>query len=135
MAEGIPARLTPREGRKFGLTVGTAFLVLAAISRWRGHAAAPSVLAALGGVLFLAGLAIPGRLGPVFRAWMRLAHLLSKVTTPILMGLIYFVVLTPIGLAMRLLGKNPLEAREENGSLWVPHDRRSNTPGSMSRQF
>ena len=124
LAQGIPARLSPREGRKFGLAVGMAFLVLAALSRWRGHQVAPAVLAALGGLLFLAGVTIPGRLGAVHRAWMGLALAISRVTTPLFMGLIYFVVLTPTGLLMRLFGKHPLKRRAANGSFWVSREPR-----------
>jgi hypothetical protein len=133
VAHQVPARLTPREGRRFGLTVGVAFLVLAGISRWRDHETAPVVLAAIGGVLTIAGLAIPAMLGPVFRAWMAFGLALSKVTTPMLMGLIYFVVITPMGLAMRAFGRHPLSARVSNGSFWVKHE--SSSQRSMSRQF
>lgn len=133
MADQVPARLTRGEGRRFGLTVGIAFLVLAAISLWRGHDTAPMILAGLGGLLVMAGLAIPSLLGPVFRGWMAFGLLLSKVTTPILMGLIYFVVITPMGLAMRAFGRHPLKATDRNGSFWVKHESSSNR--SMTRQF
>ena len=86
MAERIPARLTPQQGRRFGLTVGGAFLVFAAIAWWRSNPTLSTVLGALGGTLALAALAIPTHLGPVERAWMALAHAISKVTRPILIG-------------------------------------------------
>ena len=129
----LPARLTPREGRRFGLTVGLAFLVLAGISRWRGHDLSPLVLAGLGGALTVAGLAIPGYLGPVFRGWMTLGQLISKVTTPIFMGLLYFVAITPMGVVLRALGHKPLEAPDTKGSYWVKHESSSNR--SMTRQY
>ncbi len=135
MAERIPARLTAAEGRKFGLTVGAAFLVLAAVSRWRGHTTSPQVLLALGGSLVVLGVAIPAKLGPVFAAWMGLAHAMSKVTTPLFMGIVYFVVLTPTGLIIRLLGRDPLAPKRESRSAWMPHDPRSDAPNSMRRQF
>jgi hypothetical protein len=135
LATGIPARLTPREGRKFGLTVGAAFLVLAAISRWRGHDIAPWVMGGLGGLLVAAGLLLPGRLTPVHRGWMRLGLALSKVTTPIFMGLVYFAVLTPTGLLIRLFGRNPLRAREVARSFWVVRSAEKNAPESLTRQF
>jgi len=135
MAEGIPARLTAAEGRKFGLTVGAALLVFAGLSHWRGHTLAPQVLATLGGTLALLGVVIPARLGPLFSAWMKLAHAMSRVTTPLFMGIVYFVVLTPIGLLVRLLGRNPLAPPRNSGSGWVEHDPRSDAPDSMRRQF
>lgn len=112
MAHRIPARLSAAEGRKFAFTVGIAFLVLAGFSYWRGHTRVPVVLGAIGGALLVAGLVVPGSLGPVQRGWMGLAHGLSKITTPIFMGIVYFVVITPIGLFRQMIGKNAMR----NGS-------------------
>jgi Saxitoxin biosynthesis operon protein SxtJ len=116
----VPARLTAREGRRFAFTVGIAFLVLAAISAWRGHHLPPRIMGALGAALLLAGIVMPGRLSRVYRAWMGLASAISKVTAPIVIGAMYFVVLSPIGALMRLFGRNPLRHRERNGGYWLP---------------
>jgi len=118
VAAGIPARLTPAEGRKFAFPVGAAFLALAALTWWRDAAILWRVFSGLGGLLIVAGLVVPGKLGPVYRAWMALAHAISKVTTPIFMGVVYFVVLTPIGLLMRLVGRKPLVHPEQDGGFW-----------------
>jgi len=112
-----------------------AFGVLAAISLWRGHDTAPLVFGALGGALLLAGIAIPTYLGPVYRGWMRFGLLLSKVTTPIFMGLVYFVVVTPMALFMRLLGRNTLVQKRVDDSYWVTRDPAASATSSMMRQF
>ena len=134
MAHTVSARLSPAEGRKFGLTVGAAFLVISGISWWRGHHTAAPVFATIGALLVLGGLVAPTSLGPVNKAWMGLALLLSKVTTPIFMGVVYFIILTPIGALRRAFGKNGLTAPvADNGGHWA-----SKTPpvaGSMERQF
>jgi len=125
--------LTPTEGRRFGLTVGAALVVLAAIGLWRGHMVAPAVLGALGASLAIAGFAIPGRLGPVHAGWMRMAHAISRVTTPLFLGILYLVVLTPAGLLMRLLGRDPLRHAASKTGYWIvraPGDR-----GNLDRQF
>jgi hypothetical protein len=127
--------LTPEEGRKFGLTVGGAFLVLSAVLWWRGKPGTAAVTCSLGSILFLAGLAVPGSLGPIYRAWMGLAHLMSKVTTPIFMGVTYFLVLTPVGLLMRALGKNPLVHRPQVRSNWYDRSTEQPEPSRMERQF
>jgi hypothetical protein len=134
MAAGIPARLTAAQGRRFGLTVGIAFLVFAAVAWWRGHPTTTTVLGALGGTLSLAGLIIPTLLGPVERAWMKLAHLISKVTTPIVMGVMYLFVLTPVGFLRRQFGGNPMVHATADGSYWKsrPEGRRA---GNLTRQF
>ena len=138
MAERIPARLTPAEGRRFGLTVGAAFIVFAGIFWWRGSERIATVFVAVGGLLVLAGLVLPGQLGPVYRAWMGLALLISKVTTPLFMGIVYFLVITPIAFLRRQLGGNPLvhaPATDAAGrTVWqsrAPADRRSD----LNRQF
>jgi len=133
LAERIPTRLTAAEGRKFGLTVGTAFLVLAGITWWRDQLLASRIFAALGGVLWVAGLVVPRHLSGVYRAWMGLAHAISKVTTPIFMGLVYFVAIMPIGLIMRVLGRNPIRHRPVNGSFWMP--RADHPRGQLTNQF
>jgi len=130
---GIPARLTAQQGRRFGFTVGLAFMVLAGISFWRGHTITPKVLGGLGGALLLGGALVPTLLGPVERGWMRFAHLLSKVTTPLFMGIVYFLVVTPIALFTRAIGRQPMVHKEKDGGFWIapPSGGRSD----MERQF
>ena len=95
---------------------------------------AANVARGLGATLALAGLIIPTLLGPVERAWMQLAHVMSKVTTPIVMGVMYLLVLTPIGLIRRTLGGNPMVHAADGGSYWKarPAGKRA---GNLSRQF
>ena len=133
MAAGIPARLTPAEGRRFGLTVGGAFLVLAGLLWWRDRPTGTLLAGVLGVMLGLGGLLVPGSLGPVYRAWMRLALAISKVTTPIFLGIVYFVVLTPIGLLRRALGHRALDHELQNGGYWVVRDEPRHS--DLNRQF
>lgn len=135
MATAVPARLSASEGRKFGLTVGIAFLVITGILVWRDHMRAVPYVGALGGLLVVAGLAIPTYLGPIQRAWMGLAHLISKVTTPIFMGVVYYVVLSPIGVLMRLFGRNPMRHPLSDGGYWVERAKEQTQSGGMERQF
>ena len=128
-------RLTAAEGRRFGLTVGGAFLVLAAITWWRAHPRAMMVFGSLGGVLSLAGLVVPTYLGPVERAWMKLAHIISKVTTPIVMGVMYLGVLFPVGVLRRRFAGNPMVHAEREHSYWRSRETGSRRSASMRRQF
>lgn len=135
LATRIPTRLTAGEGRRFGLTVGGAFLALAAIARWRGRDGAALVFAGVGGLLVLAALAVPERLGPVSRGWMGLSRLLSRVTTPISLGIVYFVVITPVGLLMRLFGRRPLQHPVVATSRWVARAGEARQRTDMEHQF
>jgi len=133
LAERIPARLSPREGRQFGLLLGGAFLALGGLFWWRSHAAEAWVGFGLGTLLLVAGLVIPRRLGPVHRAWLGVSLALSKVTTPVFMSVVYFMILTPAGTLMRLLGRNPLARDPKHATFWATRD--AGPRSDMERQF
>ncbi len=131
----IPARLIRSENRKFGLAVGAVFAALGAVTWWRHkHVVAAEFEETVGGMLLLFGIVAPSALAPVSKAWTALSHVLSKVTTPIFMAVVYFAVITPVGVIMRWCGRRTLVPRADNGSFWG----RSTATGdaeSMKRQF
>ena len=135
MADGIPARLRVAEARKFGLAVGAVFLGLGALLWWRGRASSPLVFGAIGTALIFLGALIPAALVPVRRVWMGVAEGISKVTTPIFMGVVYFGILTPIGLGRRLFGNSPVKRQSDSDSLWIVRDDRTRKPEDMEHQF
>jgi hypothetical protein len=132
LAHGSSARLTPGEGRKFAVTLAVAFGALAGVAWWRQSPRATLVFGAVAAAFALGGLLVPGKLGPVYRAWMGFALALSKVTTPIFMGVVYFLVITPIAAMRRALGGNPLRAHR-GATGWV--DRQQAPRGDLTRQF
>ena len=134
METRVPARLTAAQGRKFGLTVGIAFLVLASLLHfWRHRETLGTVAGALGALLVIAALTAPTRLGALERGWMALARAISKVTTPVFMGIVFFVVMTPIGWLMRLVGRRPLVHGETDGGYWAAPA--SGGRSDLERQF
>ncbi len=135
MAQRVSAGLTRAEGRKFGLTLGVAFSALAGLLWWRDHITVASVLGSVGGLFLLAGLVLPTKLGPIEKAWMGLAHAISKVTTPIVMGIVYYLVVMPIGLAVRIFGRNPLVHVPHGDSFWVDRTEERNRQSDLRRQF
>lgn len=125
---------TTSELRQFGLLVGGAFAVIALITFWRHKPVlVVGVLGALGATLMLAGLALPALLSRIYVAWMALAVLLSKVTTPVFMGIIYFLVISPLGALMRLAGRNPLKSGSVE-TKWVSRPPAARQ-GALERQF
>lgn len=136
MASGIPARLSPAEGRKFGFTVGGAFLFFAAIMWWRGKLFPVRVaFTILGALLALGAIVAPASLGPVNRAWMGLAHAISKVTTPIFLGIVYYLVLTPIGLLRRATGHRAMVHPLGPHGYWFMREPELRSRTDMERQF
>jgi hypothetical protein len=125
-----------RRLRRFGLTVGTAFMILAAFLLWK-HRPAWAPCAAVGGVLVLLGLAAPVVLGPVERVWMKLAGYLGWFMTRVILGLVFLLVFTPAGLIMRVLGKDPLKLRFDRraASYWELRKDQDRSPERMERMF
>lgn len=132
VAKRIPAGLTAAEGRKFAWTVGTAFLALALVALWRSRPFLTAVLGALAAMLWVAGAIIPERLGPLQASWMELAHAISRVTTPVVLGVVFFFVIAPIGLVMRLVRPSPIRHQPVEGSFWF---RRADQHSDLRRQF
>src|SRR5438093_12488245 len=100
----VPARLSRAEGRRFGLTLGAAFVVLGVVLAWRGRAGAALGTAALGAALLLAALGLPTGFGPVQRAWMRLAAALSRFTTSDDLVLVIFITILPMEQLLSAVG-------------------------------
>ena len=72
-------------------------------------------------------------LSPLKSAWIKLGEVLGKIIAPIVMGFIYFLIITPIGLLMRLIGKDLLDIKySKNNSYWIKRAKNINT---MRRQF
>ena len=82
--------------------------------------------------LFL-GLSNSKLLGPLNFAWIKFGIILGRIIAPIIMSLIYFIIITPIGLFMRLIGKDLLQTKfSKNNSYWI---KRKKNIGSMKKQF
>jgi len=131
----VKARATTTELRNFGLIVGGIFGALA-IWPWiiRGGNVRQWMLA-LAVVLILPALVAPRVLAPAHRVWMALGAALGWVNTRLVLGLIFFGLITPMGLVLRLTGRDPMQrALDPNATTYrVPRKPR---PGQhMLRQF
>ncbi len=136
LATGISAQLSPAELRRFGVTVAIPLVLLTALGVWRGHTILPALLgglaAALGGLALLA----PGLLSPIHTLWMGGVHALAWVNTRVLLGLVYFLIMTTTGVVMRLMGRDPLDRRlRDRPSYWVERTQHPDPKGSMERRF
>ena len=134
MEKRLPTRLSPAEGRKFALTLSAAFAVLSGILWWRDHLMVARFTGAGALLLLGAGLLIPGRLGPVQRGWMAFGLAISKVTTPVVMGILYYAVLTPTGAIRRTFGASPLRTPPGFKSAWSVRDA-DKRRGDLTRPF
>ena len=131
------APFTAERGRRFALTLAAAFAVLGALAFWRERSTAASVMGTIAILFLLAALLVPGKLEGVERAWMSLAHMISRVTTPLFMAIVYFVILTPVGVVRRIAGANSLVHRVSDDGYWIRRVARDSEKArrQMERQF
>lgn len=132
-----PTAASPRELRSFGLLVGG---ILAAIGGWwlyRGRfpVAAPALLG-IGAFLVVLGAAAPKLLAVPHRAWMTLAEGLGWVMTRVVLFLVFYLVVTPIGVLRRLTGADPLRRRSAPAeSYWHPYPERHRDPKHYEKLY
>ena len=122
--------------RSFGFVFAAVFLIIAA---WPLiHAGSPrwwsvGVAAAFG----LVAIVKPVLLAGANKLWMKFGLLLAKVVSPIALGILFYLVFMPIGLLMRVSGKDPLRLKFDPAatSYWIPREPPGPPPTSMTNQF
>ncbi len=122
--------------RAFGLTFAVVLAVLAGISVWRAGSSWPYTLTAAV-IIALIAATRPAVLAPLNRGWIKFGRQVNRVTTPLVLGLLFFLMITPIGLIMRLAGKDPLRLKGDREALsyWVERQPPGPAPESMPNQF
>jgi Saxitoxin biosynthesis operon protein SxtJ len=122
--------------RSFGTLFVVVFGLIAAWSFWRKGVTYPLWLGASGLTLAVTLLA-PGWLTPLNRAWMKLAELLNRVVSPIVLGVLFFLVITPFGFVKRLTGWDPMRKsfNPAVASYWIDRDPPGPAPESLDKQY
>ena len=128
--------VAPPSNRKFGLTIGIALLLLGLVPPLLGGHFGLWFLMP-GGLFVLLALVTPKLLAVPNQIWFRFGLLLHRIVNPLVLGAVFLVAVTPIGIAMRLAGKNLLNRRYEPAakSYWIPRDPSGPTPDSIRNQF
>jgi len=122
--------------RRFGLSIGAACWIIAVIRVATGHGHWEWFLA--GGFLpILFAIAWPDVLAPFNRLWLRLGLALEKVVNPVVMSLLFVSAIVPIGLVLRLFGKDLLRLRPSPnaGSYWVAREPTGAAIETMKKPF
>jgi predicted membrane metal-binding protein len=122
--------------RTFGLVMAAAFFFLALVPLLRGRAVRWWSLLA-GAAFLLSGLLYPRILGPLNRLWLKLGLILHAIVSPVVMGLLFYGTVTPIGVLFRWLGKDPLRLRldQNAATYWIERRPPGPAPHTMPRQF
>ena len=124
--------------RRFGLVVGGVLLAIGAVLLWRrGGGALAWGLGGAGALLAALGVAVPVALRPVRTVWMAVAFALGFVMTRVLLTAVFVLTVVPTGLALRLLGKDPLHRRPDPdaATYWVARDDGRPDRESLERYF
>lgn len=121
-----------RAVRHFGYLMGVIALVVGVWMTWKaGWMPANTALGIVGAgvAIALAGRLLPALLRPVFKLWMMLAVVLGFIMTRVILTIVYFGIVTPIGVVMRLARRDPLAKRPDRDvdSYWIPVDRDAET--------
>ena len=129
------SELSRRTITSFALIVSGALLVIAAYQYWRGAAQWVLItLVSIAAALLLLATIAPALLKPVYRGWMRFGEALGWLNTRILLTLVFFLVVTPIGLLMRLFGRSPI-ATARRDSYWTDAEPHSYGDRHVEKQF
>jgi hypothetical protein len=120
---GRAHRLPRLSDRSFGLAFAVVFLILGLFPMLRGGRMRGWALG-VSGAFLLAAVVRPGLLGPVNTVWLQFNVIIRRILTPVLMGIVFYLVVTPMGMVMRLLRRDALGRRLEPaaGTYWIDHD-------------
>jgi hypothetical protein len=122
--------------RSFGLVFAAVFSVVGGLKLWAGRPGAGWWLSA--SVVLLAGALVkPVLLKPLNRLWLKLGLAMYAVVSPVVMGILFYGCVVPIGVLMRLFGKAPLRLSLDRDvqSYWIHRDSPGPAPDTMRRQF
>ena len=105
--------------RKFGITIGIILMIIAGFLFWKEKESF-QILLTVGLIFCVLGIAIPVVLKPVYWIWMIFATILGWIITHVILSLLFYIIITPIGLIPRFFGKQFLELKwdKSKNSYW-----------------
>ena len=122
--------------RTFGLVFAVVFAVIGLLP-WVFGGPVRVWSIAVGAAFAAVAWLWPAALAPLNRVWTRFGLLLHRLVSPVVLGVMFFLVVTPTGLIMRALGKDPLRLRFDRGarSYWIVRQPPGPAPDSLNHQF
>ena len=122
--------------RSFGFVFAFVFAVIGLVPLLSGNSARWWALG-VSAAFLAASIVYPGVLAPLNRIWTKFGLLLHHIVNPVVMGVLFFLVVTPIAMLMRLCGKRPLQRTFDAGatSYWIRREPPGPAPDSMKQQF
>ena len=129
--------LQPGSNRSFGITFAVVFAIIALLPLVLHGEAVILWALACSGVFLISALLFPSILAPLNRVWFKFGLLLHHVVSPVVLGLLFFVIFTPFALVVRLIGGKllPLEKDKSAPSYWKRRDPPGPAPETVRNQF
>jgi Saxitoxin biosynthesis operon protein SxtJ len=125
--------------RAFGCTVGSMLMLIGATKAFVAGTISSAVclIFASGALLLLLAIFAPSRLSTLNRLWFKVGTAIAKVMNPIILALLFFLVVTPMGLLMRIVGKRPLRLAPDRtaATYWIKREPPAGGTSTMRRQF
>jgi hypothetical protein len=127
---------TKKDLRNFGLVVGGVLVAIGAFLYWKDRPAHPYFLI-IGGALVLTGLLLPALLKPFQKVWMGFAVVMGFFMTRVILTILFFLVLTPLAIIAKLVGKRFLELKPDKTkmSYWNIRETKPLDKKEYERQF
>ena len=128
--------IDPPSNRSFGWVFTTFFTLVGAYSLWRAGTTYPWMFG-LAAVTAVVTLLSPGWLAPLNRIWMKFGELLHHVVSPVVLGVIFYGVFTPVAMVMRMAGRDIMKRRFDQGAktYWVKREPPGPAADSFRDQF
>lgn len=123
--------------RTFGLVFVGIFLIAATYSWYKQFSNTWAyTFLMLASILLLCTITTPKLLRPLNKAWYQLGLFLGRFVSPIVLGILFFIVITPVAIAMKLAGRDALKLRKQNvSSYWIERKPPGPEPESFKEQF
>ena len=121
--------------RSFGVSVGLVLCAIAAALWWRGRLGRAEIVGGIGAVLLITGLVHAPLLKYPSAAWWKFSRVLGYVNARILLTILFLLVLVPLSLVWRLMGKDPLARRRQKWPGWSAYPPRYRDPKHYERMY
>lgn len=131
-------RITPKDIRLWALVMTAALTVVGAVQLliWH-HVRTATIFWIIGAIFFVPGLLFPLALTPIYKLWLKLAAALAWFNTRLILGLMFFLVFSPIGLILRLLRVDLIKEKwdPQARSYWIDREAASFDPSRYEKQY
>jgi hypothetical protein len=132
-------RVEAGSNRAFGCAVGIILILIGTAKALVAGAIlpVPCLIFVAGAILSLVGVVAPSRLSALHRLWLSGGAAIAKVVNPAILGLLFFLLVTPMAFVMRVMGKRPLRLQPDRtvSTYWINREPPSGRAPSMRQQF